>query len=52
LAIIYQPKAEYYYYRGAAYYELGKRNDACNDLKKAMDSGFEEAKKDYGRLCF
>ncbi len=43
--------AEYYYYRGACYFNMGEVNKACNDLTKASDMGYKKAAQQKKEIC-
>ncbi len=54
LAVKYSKKstpAEYFYYRGACYFNAGDVNKACMDLKKAETMGYKPAAKQRQEIC-
>ena len=42
---------EYYYNRGFAKIQLGKKDEGCKDLKKALELNFYPAQKLLNQYC-
>lgn len=52
IAIQKMPKAkDLYYLRAKSYIAIGKNNDACVDLLKSKEMGYESAILEYDKLC-
>ena len=51
-AIFYYPKYSVAYYnRGIANYNIGKKDEACLDISKSRDLGYEKARDTLGKMC-
>lgn len=50
-AIKIKPTADLYYKRSMCHYKVGNKKSCCEDVKKAVEMGSLEAKKDIGVVC-